>query len=183
MKLYTKQGDRGETALYGGRRVSKSSARIEAYGTVDELNCVLGLALAEGAQGRTGEVAAELQDLLFVLGGDLATPTDGSGSSAIARMEPAHVERLEQWIDELDAAVPALRNFILPGGCRAGATLHLARTVCRRAERAAVASGEAGDAVNPEAVRFLNRLSDLLFALARFENHRQGVEETVWRAR
>lgn len=181
MKLYTKQGDRGETALYGGRRVSKSSARIEAYGTVDELNCVLGLALADGAQGRTGEVAAELQDLLFVLGGDLATPMDGS--SAIARMQPAHVERMEQWIDELDAAVPALRNFILPGGSRAGATLHLARTVCRRAERAAVASGEAGEAVNPEAVRFLNRLSDLLFALARFENHREGVEETVWRAR
>lgn len=183
MKLYTKQGDGGDTALYGGRRVPKSSQRIEAYGTVDELNSVLGLALASGAGGRTAEIAGELQDLLFVLGGDLATPAEGEAGSAITRMGPAHVERMEQLIDEIDALLPPLRNFILPGGNPAAATLHMARTVCRRAERASVAADRMGEAINPDAIRFLNRLSDLLFALARFENHRQGGVETVWRAR
>lgn len=178
MKIYTKKGDTGKTALFGGKKVSKNSLRIEAYGTVDELNSMLGLILAQQPSDRVQQILIELQQQLFILGADLATPS--TTKTRINRMDEPHVDGLESIIDELDEYLPALRNFILPGGSNCGALLHMARTVCRRAERAVVACMES-DPVNNHSIRYLNRLSDLLFVLARYENHRAGQSETEWK--
>jgi cob(I)alamin adenosyltransferase len=181
MKIYTKKGDSGKTSLFGGKRVLKSSLRIDAYGTVDELNSILGLALSYSPDSRTADLLNELQNQLFVLGADLATPADVK--KQIRRITVRDIEKLENYIDELDELLPPLKNFILPGGSSCGAAIHLARTVCRRAERSAVACRESDEKpVTDETIIYLNRLSDLLFVLARFANQQGGREETVWKA-
>ncbi len=182
MKLYTRGGDTGETSLFGGDRVRKDDARIWAYGEVDELNSALGLAVAELSDDDTRSRLRRVQSELFDVCAELATPdldTNASRSRSVPRVGQDEVDALERWIDELEAEVAPLTSFILPGGSRAAATLHLARTICRRAERRVVAFG-AEVPLSPVLVRYLNRLSDLLFALARAANARAGVAEPVW---
>lgn len=181
MKIYTRTGDRGETALFGGGRVSKTHHRVEAYGTVDEVNAVLGRALPriedEEIRGRLGQI----QHDLFAIGALLATPSAGDGSrpSHVPPFPAGRVAEMEAWMDEAAEELPALRNFILPGGSPGSAELHLCRTVCRRAERRVVAlTHEEPD--TGEVVSYLNRLSDLFFVLARLENHRVGGDEVMW---
>ncbi len=179
MPLYTGAGDRGETSFFAGAQVSKADARVAAYGEVDELNAALGIAVSFGMDSDLREIVIATQHHLFALGARLADP----GSRIAARVAKANiteadVNQLEQWIDELDAAVPKLRSFILPGGSRAAASLHLARTVCRRAERCIVGLGV--DLVEPVMLKYINRLSDLLFVLARAASHRAGVAEVEW---
>jgi cob(I)alamin adenosyltransferase len=183
MKIYTRTGDDGTTGLFGGERVPKASARVEAYGSVDELCAVLGTALAApgGLAPPFVDVLTRVQRDLFVLGADLATPP-GRETSYLPRLEAAHVAALERWIDEQEAELPPLRNFILPGGSPLAAQLHLARTVCRRAERATVALA-AEEAVGPLPVQYLNRLGDLLFVLARRANRLVGEPEHEWTPR
>lgn len=181
MKIYTRTGDSGETGLFDGTRVSKSDARVAAYGDVDELHAWLGLALAAGPSGAVNEPIAgwieHIQRDLFALGARLADPRHKIAARVEkATLGVADVARLEGWIDALEAGLPPLRRFILAGGAPAGAALHVARTVCRRAERAVVGLGE----VEPELLAYLNRLSDLLFVLARAVNQRAGVPETEW---
>lgn len=185
MKIYTRRGDEGETGLLGGTRVPKSDARVDAYGTVDELNAGVGLALATDAEGR-GVLDADrlkrLQDDLFAVGARLAAadPERAREKGLVPRFPRSRVDDLEAWIDELDEELPELDAFVLPGGTATAAQLHAARTVCRRAERAVVRlaadDAELGDVVLP----YLNRLSDLLFTLARAANERAGVAETEW---
>ena len=180
-KIYTRTGDAGTTALFGGGRVPKSHPRIDAYGTVDEANSLLGVvrSLLDGAPG-TDELApvlSRLQEELFVLGADLATPLDAT--PLVPRVTESHVAWLEETIDRLQADLPALKHFILPGGTPAAAQLHVFRTVCRRAERLVVAAAS-GEPVNEHAQTYLNRLSDLAFVLSRWTNHRAGVREATW---
>ncbi|MCC5942534.1 MAG: cob(I)yrinic acid a,c-diamide adenosyltransferase [Balneolaceae bacterium] len=177
MKIYTKKGDKGRTALFGGTPIEKHHTRLHAYGTVDELNSVLGVALTHKISNTGKEILNTIQNQLFTLGADLATPL--SKKSKVERITDDHIEKLEGWIDQLDANLPALTSFILPGGTPAAASLHLARTVCRRAERFTV-DLKSVEAVNDETVIYLNRLSDLLFVMARHENQTSGVEDTKW---
>ncbi len=177
MKIYTKKGDQGETSLYGGQRVSKSSKRIEAYGTVDELNSILGMANALPATNYTNEAILTVQNHLFVLGADLATPH--SKEVRIDRISSSEIEWLEKSIDFMEDALPPLKSFILPGGSQAGSLFHFARTVCRRAERITVECGKE-EQISDLAIMYLNRLSDFLFVIARYENHRAQQEETPW---
>ena len=178
MKIYTKTGDKGQTGLIGGKRVPKDDPRVEAYGTIDELNAALGLALSflpvELADGRAALL--HIQRVLFDLGADLATPP--GARKARWELDEADISRLEGAIDEMDAQLEPLRNFILPGGHPAGAALHLARTVARRAERDVV-SLAAGEAVEPKLLKYLNRLSDYLFVLSRSVNQRLGSPERL----
>ena len=183
MKVYTRTGDDGTTGLFGGDRVAKTHPRIAAYGTVDETNAVLGLARAHLA-GADGDAARDLsallgrlQEELFVLGGDLASPHDTK--YPVPRIEPAHVDALEADIDRLETGLAPLKHFILPTGSPAAATLHLARTVARRAERGVVELAGL-EAINTPAATYLNRLSDLLFVMARAANAAAGVAETEW---
>ena len=180
MKIYTRTGDQGETGLFGGARVQKSDLRVAAYGEVDELNACLGFARAQAEGDRNlREMLEHIQKDLFAIGAQLADPAEKiSERVAKAAVADADIERLENWIDQLEAALPPLRRFILPGGSSAGASLHLARTVCRRAERTIVALG-AGK-VDSQLLTYMNRLSDLLFVLARTVNHRTGRTETEW---
>lgn len=173
-KVYTKTGDAGETALVGGKRVSKASLRVEAYGEVDELNSVLGLARSYLQDPELDEVCARLQNHLFTLGGDLASPSD----IAVPRINNEFVAALEEMSDQFLIELEPLKEFILPGGSQAGAALHLARCVARRAERQVVALS-LQEEMNAEAIVYLNRLSDLLFILARLVNKRTGVAETM----
>ncbi len=173
-KVVTKTGDKGQTALIGGKRVSKGSLRVSAYGEVDELNSCLGLAAAHLRDTECREILAEIQHRLFTLGADLASPEDVK----VPRIETEHIDRLEEILDGLMDELPPLEEFILPGGGPGGATLHLARTVARRAERTTVLLAE-DTAINPEAVIYLNRLSDLLFVLARVANRREEQPETL----
>ena len=181
MKIYTRTGDAGTTGLFGGDRVAKTHPRIEAYGTVDEANSVLGLVRARlaGAPGaeRLEPLLARLQAELFVLGADLATPSESRAT--VPRIKAAHVEVLEQAIDAFEEDLPPLKHFILPGGTEAAGTLHVARTICRRAERRTV-EAQASEGINPQAAIYLNRLSDLLFVLARWTNRQAGVDEAAW---
>jgi cob(I)alamin adenosyltransferase len=179
VKIYTKTGDTGETSLFDKTRVSKADPRVEAYGEVDELNACLGAARAARLDADLTAVLEQIQSELFAVGARLADPS----SRIAARVEKvtvsnAEVEQLEAMIDRLDAQLPPLRRFILPGGSTAGALLHLARTVCRRAERRVVGLG--AGAVDPVIVTYLNRLSDLLFVMARVANHRAGTTEVEW---
>lgn len=179
MKLYTRTGDSGETALFDGTRVSKSDPRVDAYGHVDELNATLGAARAAGMDPALDAQLGHLQRDLFALGSRLADPACRiAGRVTKAAITDDDIARLEGWIDAADAEVAPLRRFILPGGSPAAAALHVARTVCRRAERQVVALGP--DAVEPVLVIYLNRLSDLLFVLARLANHRAGIAEPEW---
>lgn len=178
-RLYTRTGDSGTTRLADGRVVDKDSLRVTAYGEVDELNSVLGLALAGGLAPRLQVSLTALQNELFDLGADLSTPLDFDAQFTVPRITQDKVDRLEELIDEFTAATGPLENFVLPGGALGAATLHLARTVCRRAERRAVALGRETD-IGAVVVPYLNRLSDLLFAAARFENHHRKTAEPLW---
>jgi cob(I)alamin adenosyltransferase len=180
MKIYTRTGDNGTTGLFGGDRVPKHHPRLEAYGTVDELNAFLGLTRTQldPNDHKTDTLLARLQHMLFEVGADLATPLDSQARTV--RITVEHTETLEQEIDRLETELPPLRHFILPGGTPAAATLHVARTVCRRAERCVSALAER-EAINPEVLRFLNRLSDLLFVLARWVNQSYGQNESLWK--
>jgi cob(I)alamin adenosyltransferase len=180
MKIYTKTGDKGDTALFGGQRVPKDALRVEAYGTVDELNSVLGIVLADYNESDIEMVLRPVQMKLFALGAELATPDPQktSGIPRIGKEETAHMESL---IDSLGANLPPLRNFILPGGTPAAARIHFARTVCRRAERAVVRLSHK-EPVSDETIAYLNRLSDLLFVLARYVNAKAGVQEVPWKS-
>lgn len=178
MKIYTKRGDSGNTSLFGGQRVSKSAERIKAYGTVDELNSFVGLAASYDLSDRGKKHLEKLQKLLFVLGADLATPP--SSKTRINRISQENIDWLEQAIDTMEEELEPLKNFILPGGAQSGATLHTARTICRRAERAAVACQES-DTISELCIKFLNRLSDFLFVLARYENKHAGIREVSWK--
>jgi cob(I)alamin adenosyltransferase len=179
VKIYTRTGDAGETALFDGRRVPKSDLRVEAYGEVDELNALVGLALAEGLDHDLSAMLRGVQRDLFALGGRLADPA-GKIAPRVEKVAVAEsdVARLEGWIDTLEGELPPLRHFILPGGTRAAALLHACRTVCRRAERRVVQLGP--EAVEPQVLAYVNRLSDFLFVLARAANRRAGVAETEW---
>ena len=181
MKIYTKQGDDGETGLFGGTRVSKASARVGAYGDVDELNSVIGVARAHGsADTFTDALLERIQSELFDLGAELAArPGKATGVTAI---DDAQIESLEAAIDEAEAELAPLVTFILPGGSAVAAHLHHARTVCRRAERAIVGLSSE-EPVRADIIRYINRLSDLLFVLARLANHRAGVADVPWRGR
>lgn len=179
VKIYTKTGDDGTTSLFDGTRVPKTHVRVVAYGTVDELNAHLGAAIAAGLPSPLGEWTTAIQRDLFALGARLADP----GRRIAARVEKAVVDdaaitRLEGWIDTLEQDLPPLRQFILAGGSPAGAALHVARTICRRAEVESlrIDDGE----VEPVVLTYLNRLSDLLFVMARAANHRAGVAEQIW---
>lgn len=182
-KIYTKTGDDGTTGLFGGKRIAKDAIRIRSYGTVDELNSVIGLARAHGAGPDHDELLGTIQEHLFVLGADLATPTGAGKNFPLPRVTSDEVTCLERAIDLLEEGLPALKNFILPGGTPAGAALHLARTVCRRAERLVVVLMHEEPEVGPLPVTYLNRLSDLLFVLARAVNHAAGVPEHPWMPR
>jgi len=173
-KVYTRAGDGGETSLVGGARVSKASARVDAYGDVDEVNSVIGLARAKLQDPEIDDVLAHLQNDLFTVGADLASPNDVK----VPRVTQDFVTALEAFSDRFLAQIEPLKEFILPSGCEAGATLHLARTVARRAERRTVELGRSEE-FNTEVVAYLNRLSDLLFILARVVNHRAGVPEKL----
>ncbi len=182
MKIYTRTGDTGTTALFGGDRVGKNHPRIEAYGTVDETNAYLGLARSlledQPGAGRLEPLLARLQDDLFILGADLATPSQSR--AVVPRIDQAHITHLEEAIDAFEADLPPLKHFILPGGTSVAGMLHVARTVCRRAERLTVAAS-AEEAISLEAAIYLNRLSDLLFVLARWVNRQAGIEEDAWK--
>ena len=180
-KIYTRTGDDGTTSLFGGERVGKGNPRIDAYGTVDEANSVVGVARSH-LRGEPGAealdpVLSDLQEELFVVGADLATPLDAK--PIVPRIKEKHVERLEDRIDRFDADLAPLKKFVLPGGSPAGATLHSARTITRRAERLVVQAGTAAP-INEQAVVYLNRLSDLFFVLARWANKQAGIREDTW---
>lgn len=179
-KIYTKGGDKGTTALGGGQRVPKDDLRVTVYGTVDELNSQIGVALAMGLCERLAEALMQIQNELFDLGSDLCFLEEDKGKWPIPQIEERHVTKLEALIDEMTAVVGPLENFILPGGSLGAAQLHVARTVCRRAEReASTLAREQG--VGPHVLSYLNRLSDALFVMARFENHQRGVPEPLWK--
>ena len=178
MKIYTKFGDTGETALYGGTRLGKDASQFEAIGTVDELNAYIGYAQTLIDDADLSALLSRLQNHLFAVGADLATPATHT-KSAEMRISEDFTTEMEAAIDTLSEALPPLRNFILPGGCPAGAILHIARVVCRRSERCVVRLARE-TAVNPEILRSLNRLSDLLFVLARTVNFRANTSEPIW---
>ena len=179
MKIYTKTGDEGDTSLFDNSRVSKANVRVDAYGEVDELNACLGAAMAAGVDADLAAVLGAIQRELFAVGAALADPSARIAHRVTkASIRTSQVERLEETIDRLEAELAPLTRFILPGGAMAGALLHLARTICRRAERRVVGLG--AGAVEPIVVVYLNRLSDLLFVMARAVNHRAGLPETEW---
>jgi cob(I)alamin adenosyltransferase len=180
MKIYTKTGDNGETGLFGGERLRKNSLRISAYGTVDELNSFVGLALAEIKDNGIRENLRKIQNQLFVVGSDLATPKDVKSNKLNIKRTPASFyQDIEHMIDDYDAQLDELRNFILPGGSKSAALLHICRTVCRRAEREVVALKNSVT-IGENIIIFLNRLSDLFFVLSRFENKVSNHPDIIW---
>jgi len=180
VKIYTKSGDKGETSLFGGERVSKKSDRIEAYGTVDELNSFIGLAISEAYDSDVKKLLLKIQNHLFIVGSDLATPkTDKTKKLKIQRVSPKFYKDIEKAIDNFDSKLDSLKNFILPGGSKSSALLHICRTVTRRAERRVVALNNTVK-VGSNIIIFLNRLSDLFFVLARYENKVSGIADTKW---
>jgi cob(I)alamin adenosyltransferase len=179
VKIYTKTGDAGETGLFGGPRVRKSDPRVEAYGEVDELNAAVGAARASVEDPEIDRELARIQEHLFCVGAELATPHGAKARSAIPPVEASWAERLEVAIDGWNEQLPALSRFVLPGGTRTAAALHLARAVCRRAERRVVALSAQVE-VDAAVLVYLNRLSDFLFVAARLANHRAKKEEPLW---
>lgn len=178
MKIYTKTGDDGDTGLFGGGRVSKDDSRVDAYGEVDELNSVIGLARAEGL-GSMDALAQSLQDQLFTIGALLATPRDSKAATHVPHVRESWILDMEKAIDAMDLELQPLTAFILPGGTKAASQLHVARTVCRRVERRVVPLHRLGT-VEATVVVYLNRLSDLLFSMARYANHKAGVKDVPW---
>lgn len=182
MKIYTKTGDAGETGLFGGARVSKASLRVDAYGQVDELNSAIGWARVQVPSPDVDSLLNRIQNELFEVGAELGSTAESKKKSAIPSIEEGHVQALEQAIDQYEQGPPPLTTFVLPGGSETAARFHLARCICRRAERALVALG-AEDELRGELLRYLNRLSDLLFVLARHSNHAAGVNDIPWKGR
>ncbi len=178
MKIYTKFGDSGETALYGGTRVPKDTLQIEALGSIDELNAYIGYAQTLIYDADLSDMLTRIQNHLFSVGADIATPETHT-KSADMRISSDFTTEMESMIDTLSDELPPLTNFILPGGCQAGSIIHVARAVCRRSERCVVRLTRKSK-VNPEIIRCLNRLSDLLFVLARVVNYRAQTEEPIW---
>ncbi len=181
-KVYTRTGDDGSTGLGGGQRVPKDGARVEAYGTVDELNSCLGLARSAGLDQRLDDALATIQNELFHLGSDLCILEEDKKMYAVPQIEERHVKALETLMDGLSETLPYLDNFILPGGSEGAARLHLGRTVCRRAERDVLRLSRE-EAVGTYVIPYLNRLSDALFVMARYENVAKGVGDVLWDSR
>jgi cob(I)alamin adenosyltransferase len=181
-KIYTRTGDDGTTALGGGQRVPKDSTRVTAYGTVDELNSAIGVALAHGLSPRLADVLPVIQNELFHLGSDLAFVEADKVKHGLPQIEERHIDQLERWIDEFNEVAGPLENFILPGGSIGAAHLHVARAICRRAERAVVTLARE-EPIGAWVAAYLNRLSDLLFVIARYENRQRGVAEPRWDSR
>jgi cob(I)alamin adenosyltransferase len=181
--VYTRGGDKGETGLYGGKRVPKDSLRVEAYGSIDELNSSIGVAVSISRLDDVSDSLRRIQGLLFVAGADLAAEVSAQGhADRSQRISRVDTEWLEKEIDSVHAKLPRLTAFILPGGSELSAQLHLARAVCRRAERRVVSASKS-ETVNPEILPFLNRLSTYLFNLARFANMREGKNDEIWKGR
>ena len=181
MKIYTKTGDSGETSLFGGERVAKDSPRIEAYGTVDELNAFIGLAITEVKDPGVKKLLVKIQNQLFVVGGDLATPeNEKNGKSKIQRVTSEFYIEAEIAVDNFEVKLEELKNFIVPGGSKPAALLHVCRTICRRAERRVVELKRTVNSVE-NIIIYLNRLSDLFFVLARYENLVSGIPDTKWK--
>lgn len=184
MKIYTRSGDKGETGLFGGQRVSKADLRVEAYGCVDELNATIGFAVSSINDPEISDRLMQVQGRLFNIGADLATPQAGPSQhteSRVRRVQDAWIGELEDAIDQAEGELVPLNSFILPGGTPGTAALHMARTVCRRAERRVTALSQREE-INPNVLIYLNRLSDLLFVLARLANQRAGGREIPWRS-
>lgn len=181
MRIYTRTGDDGQTGLFGGGRVSKADVRVEAYGAVDELNSVLGWVISQNPDSAVEQELTRVQADLFTIGAQLATPREQTRGKkpSIPELDPERIAHLERWIDQLESALPELRTFILPGGVPAAAALHVARAVCRRAERRVVALAEDQE-VDPAVTIYLNRLSDSLFVAARYVNRRDGRSDLAW---
>lgn len=177
-KIYTRKGDDGTTALGTRQRVMKNSERVAAYGEIDELNSVIGMTISLGADALTNDVLLRIQNELLVLGAELAFPADEK-EFEIPKIEQRHIDTLEKSIDQLNADLGPLENFILPGGSPGAANLQIARSVCRRAERQMVTLSEIEE-IRAEALAYINRLSDLLFVLARYENNSKGGQEHIW---
>jgi cob(I)alamin adenosyltransferase len=175
--ISTTGGDKGTTGLFGGQRVSKADARLHAYGTVDEMNAVLGVVLSEGVPEELSQQLHQIQKDLFILGADLATPLSKEGN--VVRIAESDILNLEQWGKELEDGLSVLQKFILPSGCKVAAYIHMARTICRRAERWTIQVAEAEE-VNQHALVYLNRLSDYFFLLARTANKAHGTQEQQW---
>jgi cob(I)alamin adenosyltransferase len=181
-KVYTRSGDDGTTGLGSGQRVRKDSLRIEAFGTVDELNSEIGVARAAGLDPRLDQALGAIQNELFHLGSDLCILEEDKARMPAPKIEERHVRALERLIDDLSAELSPLENFILPGGILGAAILHVARTVCRRAERVALSLSRE-EALGSFVIPYLNRLSDALFVMARYENHRRGAPDLLWNSR
>jgi len=180
-RIYTRTGDKGETGLVGGTRVSKDSLRVETYGNVDELNSVIGIVRASSSDEELDELLAEIQNDLFIVGSDLASVGDAQQRN-IPRISKERIVAIERTIDKLEVELSPLKAFILPGGGVAGSLLHNARTVARRAERRVVTLGKV-ETINEQLVPYMNRLSDLLFVMARVANHRENKAETEWHSK
>lgn len=179
MKIYTKTGDKGETSLFGGQRVPKDNLRIEAYGTVDELNAYLGQAIASSKSEEIKKNLCKIQNELFTVGSDLATPDNKKIKKEIPRVNQEMIHKLENLIDKFDSKLPELRNFILPGGSMGASNLHIARTICRKIERRIVTLSKEEN-IGEYILQYLNRLSDLLFILARYENLVSETPDVIW---
>lgn len=182
MPIYTKFGDQGKTSLFGGDVVQKDDLRVDAYGSVDELNAVLGVVLSLSEDAPLNKLLLSIQSDLFSIGAQLASKTPSKTLSPRSTINLNRVSELEQEIDRMELELPPLRNFILPGGNKVAAMLHLARTICRRAERRVVALSQK-EKVNPTIIVYINRLSDLLFVQARFVNYKKKVTETIWKGK
>ena len=183
MKIYTKTGDKGETSLFGGERVSKDSLRLNAYGTIDELNAFIGLTIAEVKSEDIKSVLIDVQNKLFVVGADLATPeTEKNKKLKINRTPKSFIDELEKFIDIFESKLDGIKNFILPGGSKGSALLHICRTTSRRAEREIVALKNTVP-IGDNILIFINRLSDLFFVLSRFENKYSNIPDTIWNSK
>ncbi len=181
MKIYTKSGDKGKTSLFGGERVEKNNPRLEAYGTIDELNSILGFVIANELHSKTKNIILNIQNNLFVIGAELATPSNVK-SKSIKSIQSDEIKNIEDYIDEIELELKPLSSFILPGGSKSASLLHMARTVCRRAERRII-EVDLEEKINPDIIVYINRISDLLFVLARFENHISSTPEIEWKQR
>jgi len=183
MKIYTKTGDAGKTSLLGGKKVSKGDLRIESYGTVDELNVHVGLVSDYQQDEEIKKILKEIQDRLFTIGSELACDPDKNIKMPVPDLHESDIELLEKEIDRMNDELPVMRNFILPGGSPAVSFTHLARCVCRRAERNCIRLNDREGNVAPLIIKYLNRLSDYFFMLARYTGHQQQIPEIIWKAR
>jgi cob(I)alamin adenosyltransferase len=183
MKIYTKTGDAGKTSLIGGTKVLKSDPRIDAYGTVDELNSYIGVVSDFSNDEHSKKILKEIQDRLFTIGSELACDPNKRINMPIPDLNESDIELLEKEMDQMDSQLPPMKNFILPGGLPAVSFMHVARCVCRRAERCCVHLKESSSEVNPLIIKYLNRLSDYLFMLARYTSMKNNAPEIIWKAR